>query len=148
MKIAIASDHGGYTLKESVKAYLLKEGYEVTDLGTDNAETSVDYPDYGLLCAKEVSSGRADKGLVFCGTGQGIGISCNKVEGIRCAILGDSYSAKMAAVHNNCNMIALGARVTGPDLALDIVSSFLNSSFEGGRHQRRLDLITEIEQAR
>lgn len=148
MKIALASDHGGYTLKEVIKLHLVKAGYEITDLGTDNAESGVDYPNYGLSCAKEVASGKADKGIVFCGTGQGIGISCNKVEGIRCAILGDSYSAKMAAKHNNCNMISLGARVTGPDLAVEIVDSFLNSAFEGGRHQRRVDLIMDIEQAR
>lgn len=148
MKIALASDHGGYTLKEVIKEHLLKQGYEISDMGVDSAETSVDYPNYGLSCAREVVEGRADKGLVFCGTGQGIGISCNKVEGIRCAILGDSYSAKMAARHNNCNMIALGARVTGPDLAVEIVDSFLNSGFEGGRHQRRVDLISDIEKAR
>lgn len=147
MKIALASDHGGYSLKEIVKEHLLKQGHDVKDLGTDSAKVSVNYPDYGLICAEEVVSGRADKGLVFCGTGQGIGISCNKVRGIRCAILGDSYSAKMAARHNNCNMIALGARVTGPDLAVEIVESFLTSSFEGGRHQIRVNLINDIEKA-
>lgn len=148
LKIVIASDHGGYSLKAPLIEFVESLGHEVRDLGTDCSEVSVNYPDYAKMAAMEVLSGTCDKGILICGTGQGIGISANKVRGIRCAVLSDCYSAKMAARHNNCNMIALGARVTGQDLAKEIVKSFLEAEFEGGRHQMRVELIGEIENNR
>lgn len=144
MKIAIASDHGGFELKEIVREYLSENGYEVNDMGTYKTD-SVDYPDYGLKAANEVASGQADKGIVICGTGIGISISANKVRGIRCALCHDVYSAEMTRAHNDSNVLAMGGRVVGRDLALRIVKAWLESDFEGGRHSRRIDKITEYE---
>lgn len=145
MKIALACDHAGVEMKNDIKKYLDKNGIEYIDYGTDGSE-SVDYPDFAYKAAKSVSEGICDKGILICGTGQGIGISANKVKGIRCAILSDVFSAKMTANHNNANMIAMGARVIGIGLAIEIVDAFLNSDFEGGRHQRRVEKIMKIEQ--
>ena len=144
MKIGIASDHGGFELKEYIKEHLEKEGIEYIDYGTNSLD-SVDYPDYGLKLSKGVVEGEVDKGIAICGTGIGISISCNKVKGIRCALCSDTYSARMSVEHNNANIMALGGRVIGRDLAIEIVSIWLNSEFEGGRHKRRIDKIADIE---
>jgi ribose 5-phosphate isomerase B len=144
MKIALASDHGGFELKEIVREYLTEKGYEIMDLGTYNTD-SVDYPDYGLKAGQEVAAGNADRGIVICGTGIGISISANKVKGIRCALCHDVYSAEMTRAHNDSNVLAMGGRVVGRDLALRIVKAWVESDFEGGRHARRIDKITEYE---
>ena len=144
MKIALGCDHGGLNLKNAIKKHLEEKNYEVEDFGTYSIE-SVDYPDYAKKAALAVSNGDADCGILVCGTGIGIGISANKVKGIRCATVGDTFSARMTKAHNNANMIALGERVTGIGLGLDIVDAYLNSEFEGGRHQKRIDKMMEIE---
>jgi len=144
MKIAIGSDHGGYGLKQNIIKYLEDSGYEYNDFGT-YSEDSVDYPDFGKKVSESVAKGEYDKGIVICGTGIGISIACNKVRGIRCALCSDIYSAKKAAEHNNANIIALGGRVVGPDLAQAIVEAFLSSEFEAGRHERRVNKIMDIE---
>lgn len=144
MKIALACDHGGLNLKNAIKNHLEKKGYEVLDFGTDTTD-SVDYPDFAYKAAKSVVDRESECGILVCGTGIGIGIAANKVKGIRCATLGDTFSARMTKAHNDANMIALGERVTGIGLGLDIVDAYLNSSFEGGRHQSRVDKITDIE---
>jgi ribose 5-phosphate isomerase B len=143
MKIGIGSDHGGFELKESIKEYLKQEGIEYVDYGTNSTE-SVDYPDFGKKVAEAVVSKEVDRGIVICGTGIGISISANKVSGIRCALCGDTFSARMSRAHNNANVLALGGRVTGVGLALDIVKEFLEGEFEGGRHARRVNKIDEI----
>ncbi len=145
MKIGLASDHGGFQLKEDVKEYLKEEGYEVVDYGTKNEE-SVDYPEYAEKLSEAVVAGEVDRGIAICGTGIGISIACNKVKGVRAALCSETYSARMSMEHNNANILALGGRVTGKDLALEIVSVWLNSEFEGGRHQRRVDKISAIEE--
>lgn len=144
MRIGIGSDHGGFALKEEIKKLIVISGHEVFDYGTNNLE-SVDYPEYGKLVGEAVVSGKIDRGIVICGTGIGISISANKVKGIRCALCSDTYSARMSMEHNNANVLALGGRVLGIDLAKEIVSVWLNSKFEGGRHQRRIDKISEME---
>ena len=144
MKIAIGSDHAGYDLKETIKNYLIEKGYEVIDKGT-NSKESVDYPIFGESVAETVAKGEADRGIVICGTGIGISISANKVKGIRAALCTNEYMARMARKHNDANVLALGARVLGVDLALSIVDVFLNTEFEGGRHERRVHLIENIE---
>lgn len=144
MKIAIGSDHGGFELKEELKKHLEDKGIEVKDFGT-YSEESVDYPDFGKKVSEAVAAGEYDRGIVVCGTGIGISIACNKVKGIRCALCSDTYSAKMASMHNNANVIALGGRVVGKDLAKEIVDSYLKAEFEGGRHERRVNKIMDIE---
>lgn len=139
-EIGIGSDHGGFELKEIVKEHLEEKGYTVKDYGTDSEE-SVDYPDYGKAVAKGVVAGEVDGGIVICGTGIGISLAANKVEGIRCALCSDTFSARMSRMHNDANMLALGGRVLGRGLALDIVDAWLDSEFEGGRHQRRVEKI-------
>jgi len=144
VKIGIGSDHGGFALKEELKTFMEEKHIEVVDFGTFNTD-SVDYPDYGELVAKAVINGEVERGVVICGTGIGISISANKVKGIRCALCGDVYSAKMSRAHNDANMIALGGRVVGVDLAKEILTTYLNSKFEAGRHERRVNKISEIE---
>lgn len=144
MKIAIGSDHGGYELKEEVKVFLEKEGIEYIDYGTNSLD-SVDYPEFGKKVAEAVKDGECDRGIVICGTGIGISISCNKVKGIRCALCSDTYSARMSVEHNNAQVLALGGRVIGKDLALEIVSTWIKASFQGGRHKRRVNKISDIE---
>lgn len=144
MKIGIGSDHGGFELKEYIKEYLDKEGIQYIDYGTNSPE-SVDYPDYGKKVAEAVVSKEVERAIVICGTGIGISIACNKVKGIRCALCGDTYSARMSREHNDANILALGGRVIGRDLALEIVSIWLKSEFAGGRHGRRVEKISEIE---
>lgn len=143
MKVAIASDHGGFELKEIITDYLSDEGIEFVDYGTDSPN-SVDYPDFGTAVAQAVANKEFDRGIVICGTGIGMSIAANRVRGIRCALCTDSYSARMSRMHNNANMIALGGRVVGPGLALDIVRIFLETEFEGGRHERRINKIDDI----
>lgn len=143
MKIAIASDHGGYELKEIVKSHLKDSGYLVLDLGTDSKE-SVDYPEFGVACANKVASREAELGIVICGTGIGISIAANKVKGIRCGLCTSIEMAHLTKQHNDANMIALGGRTTEPDLAIKIVDEWLNTEFEGGRHQKRVDMLNSL----
>ena len=139
--IAIASDHGGYGLKEHIKAYLAAKGITCEDFGTDSAE-SCDYPVFGHAVAEAVASGKCEQGIVICTTGIGISISANKVPGIRCALCGDPLSAKLTRLHNDANMLALGAGIVGGNLVLEIVETFLNTPFSGEeRHRRRVNLI-------
>ena len=144
MKISIGCDHGGYALKEHVKTYLEEKGHEILDCGTYSTE-SCDYPDFGRAAAKAVADGQCERGIVICTTGIGISITANKVAGIRCALCGDSFSAEMTRRHNDANMVARGAGLIGKNMAERIVDTFLTTEFEGGRHQRRVDLITAIE---
>ena len=144
MKISLGCDHGGYALKEHIKAYLESKGHEVTDCGTYSTD-SCDYPIFGEAAARKVQSGECERGILCCGTGIGISIAANKVKGIRCCACSDCYSAEMSRVHNDANMLALGARVVGTELGRMIAKSFLAGEFEGGRHQRRIDQITAIE---
>ena len=144
--IAIASDHAGFELKTEIMRHLSDKGIPFEDLGTCDGSTSVDYNDYGEAVAVAVSKGTHEKGIVVCGTGIGISISANKVPGIRAALCTDSYMARMSREHNDANILALGARVIGVGLAIDIVDTWLNASFLGGRHQRRVDKFAQIEE--
>ncbi len=144
MKIGLSADHGGINLKARVKMHLEARGFEVIDYGT-NSMDSVDYPDYGKLLAEKVLAAEVQYGIAICGTGIGIGIAANKVKGIRCANVSDTFSAKMAKRHNNCQMISLGERTLGAGLAMEIVDAFLDAEFEEGRHALRVDKIMEIE---
>lgn len=143
-KIGIGADHGGYRLKETIGNYLREKGYEVVDFGT-GSEQSVDYPDYGRAVAEAVISKEVDRGILCCGTGIGIALAANKVRGIRCANVSDTFSAKMCREHNDCQMISIGERTVGAGLALELVEAFLTSEFQGGRHQSRVEKIMEIE---
>lgn len=144
MKIAIACDHSALDLKEEVKNLLAGRGVEWEDFGTYTAD-SCHYPIYGARAAQAVADGKCDLGIVICGTGIGMSIVANKVKGIRCALCSDTYSAKMTRIHNNSNVLALGARVIGVELAKEIVNAWLDAEFEGGRHQVRIDMITALE---
>lgn len=144
MKIALGADHGGFELKEEIISYLKESGYDVEDFGTYSKE-SCDYPDYALKAAEAVASKECDLGILICGTGIGISIAANKVPGIRAALCSDTFSAHATREHNDANILALGARVVGPGLALDIVKTFLGAKFEGDRHLARINKITEIE---
>ena len=146
MKIGLGSDHGGYNLKEEIKKHLASKGIEVIDFGTENGVDSVDYPIYGEKVAKSVISKDVDYGILCCGTGIGISLAANKVKGIRCAVVSDTFSAKMSKAHNNANMLSLGGRVIGKGLALEIVDAWLNTEFEGERHLRRVNMLNDIEQ--
>ncbi len=143
--IAIASDHGGYMLKEHIKAYLAAKGITCEDFGT-NSTDSCDYPDFAKPAAEAVANGQCEKGIVICTTGIGISISANKVKGIRCALCTDTLTAEMTRRHNDANMLAMGAGIVGPMLAERIVDTFLSTEFEGGRHARRVAKMMEIEQ--
>ena len=143
MLIAIASDHGGFALKETIKEYLRERGDKIVDLGT-TSEESVDYPIYGKACGEAVASGKAERGIVICGTGIGISIAANKVKGVRCGLCTSVEMAELTRQHNNANVLALGGRTTEPRLALDIVKTFLDTEFEGGRHKRRTDMLDEM----
>lgn len=145
MKIAIGSDHGGFELKKEVIKHLDARSIEVVDLGTDNTE-SVDYPEFGQAVGEYVANGKADAGIVICGTGLGISMAANKVKGIRAAVVSDVFSAEMAKAHNNANILAFGGRVVGVGLALKLVDTWLDTDFEGGRHQRRVDKIMAVEE--
>jgi ribose 5-phosphate isomerase B len=144
MKLAVASDHGGFSLKESILQSLKQKKIEILDLGNHGTE-SVDYPDYAIKVAEMVSEGKADAGLLMCGTGIGMCIVANKFKNVRAAVVSDPYSAKMAKEHNNANILCVGGRVVDPQKAEEIVRAWLEAKFEGGRHDRRLDKIREIE---
>ena len=143
--IAIACDHGAVELKKEIEAMLDEMGLSYQDFGTDS-HASVDYPVYAEKAARAVRSGVCDRGILLCGTGLGMSLAANKVRGIRCALCGDCYSAEMARRHNNANMLALGARVIGPELAKKITQIFLTTDFEGGRHARRVGMIDTLDQ--
>ena len=143
MQIAIGSDHAGFKMKEDIKDWLLDEGYQVKDFGTDS-EDSVDYPDFAEKTSNNVADGDSELGILICGTGIGMAISANKVKGIRAARCQDNYSAKMARAHNNANILTFGSRVIGIELAKDVVRAYLNTDYAGGRHQRRVDKIDNI----
>ncbi|MHC1724241.1 MAG: ribose 5-phosphate isomerase B [Aminipila sp.] len=143
MKIAMACDHGGLELKESIKKYLEEQGIEVLDLGT-NTTDSVDYPEYGKACGEAVASGNAERGIVCCGTGIGISIAANKVKGVRCALCTDTHMAEMTRKHNDANILAMGGRILDVDTAKKITQTWLDTEFEGGRHQRRVDMLNNM----
>ena len=144
MKIAMGSDHGGIHLKEHLKSYLLDKGFEVEDYGT-YTEASVDYPDYAAAVAEAVAAKKQEYGILICGTGIGISIAANKIKGIRAALCGDCFSAQMSKEHNNANILCMGERVIGLGLAENIVDTYLNSEFLGGRHARRVEKIMNLE---
>ena len=144
MKIAIGCDHGGYLLKQDVLIWLEEHDIDVEDFGCFNRD-SVDYPAYGEKVGRAVASGEADFGIVICTTGIGISITANKVKGIRCALCADPLSAELTRRHNDANMLAMGAGMIGPNLAERIVDAFLTAQFEGGRHERRVNLMMDIE---
>ena len=146
MKIGLGSDHGGYNLKEEIKKHLESKGIECVDFGTENGVDSVDYPIYGEKVAKAVVNKDVDYGILCCGTGIGISLAANKVKGIRCAVVSDTFSAKMSKAHNNANMLSLGERVIGTGLALEIVDAWINTEFEGERHLRRVNMLNDIEE--
>ena len=145
MKLVIGNDHVALEMKYEIMAYLQEKGYEVLNIGTDSPDR-FDYPVSGYRAAKMVASEEADGGILICGTGVGISLSANKVRGIRCCVCSEPYSARLSKQHNNTNMIAFGARVVGIELAKMIVDAWLEAEFEGGRHQRRIDMIREIEE--
>ena len=145
MTIALASDHGGFRLKEQIKEHLEARGLDTKDLGT-HSEDSVDYPIFGQKCGEAVASGEADLGIVVCGTGIGMSMAANKIKGIRAAVCTEHFSAKYTRLHNDANVLCMGARVVGPGLALELADIFVSTEFEGGRHQRRVDLISKLEE--
>lgn len=140
LKVAIASDHGGYTLKE-----FLKDSFDLNwiDLGTDDAKKSVDYPDFGHALAETIVDGDADYGIAICGTGIGISIACNRHDGIRAALCTDTTMARLTRQHNDANILALGERLIGTEVAMDIVKTFLETEYEGGRHQNRIEKLDD-----
>ncbi|WP_343210668.1 ribose 5-phosphate isomerase B [Anaerolentibacter hominis] len=142
--IALACDHAALELKNRIREFLTERGIEWRDYGTESADP-VDYPVYGYAAAKAVADGVCEKGILFCGTGIGISLSANKVKGIRCAVCSDCYSARLSREHNDTNMLALGARVVGTELAVMIVESWLAADFQGGIHAKRLGMIERIE---
>ncbi len=146
-RIAIGADHAGFHAKETVKKFLQQAGYEVDDMGT-SSEESVDYPDYARQVAERVASGQDQLGILACGTGIGMAITANKVPGIRAATAHDTMTARLAREHNDANVLTFGGRVVDDSTALEIVRTFLNTPFGGGRHQRRIDKIAELDQAR
>ena len=143
-KIVIASDHSGFELKEDLKLFLIEMGYEPIDFGTENSN-SVDYPDFGAKVAEAVAKNEISKGILICGTGIGMSIVVNKFQGVRGALCNDVYSARMSREHNNSNVLILGGRVVGKGLAREMVKIWITTKFEGGRHQKRLDKIKELE---
>ena len=145
MRIALAADHAGYELKDALAAWLREAGHEITDLGTNGAE-SVDYPQFGAKLAAEVASGRAERGIAVCGSGIGISIAINREPACRCARVDDPLSAQLAREHNDANVLAFGARLIGHDMARACVTAFLGPNFAGGRHQRRVDQLSALLQ--
>lgn len=145
MKIGIGNDHSALEMKAEIIDFLRERGCEVVDYGTNSTE-SCDYPVYGEKVARAVAAGEVDQGILICGTGLGISLAANKVKGIRAAVCSEPYTAMMARLHNDCNILAFGARVIGPEMAKMIVRTWLDTEFEGGRHQRRVDLIKKIEE--
>ena len=143
--IAIGSDHGGFALKQEIMKHLEERKLEYIDFGTYSSD-SCDYPQYGAAVGRAVASGSCERGILICGTGIGISISANKIHGVRAALCGDCFSAEMTRRHNDANIVALGARVVGPGLALKIVDTFLDTGFEGGRHARRIEQMMALEE--
>lgn len=144
MRISIASDHGGYDLKEDLRSWLTEQGHEVEDFGCHSRE-SCDYADFAEPAARAVAEGKCDRGIVICTTGIGISITANKVKGIRCALCSEPVSASLTRHHNDANMLAMGAGMVGPMMAREIVTAFLTNDFDGGRHQRRVDKVMAVE---
>ena len=144
MRVAIAADHAGYLLKEDLREFLESDGHEVLDCGTDSTEP-VDYPRFSAAAAHAVIEGRADRGIVLGGSGQGEQIAANKIDGIRASLCNDLYTARLARQHNDANVLGMGARIVAPTLAMEIVRVWLATPFEGGRHVRRLEQIAAIE---
>ena len=147
MKLALGCDHGGFLLKSHLLKELEKAGHQVTDVGAFTAD-SVDYPDIAAALAKRVAEGEFPLGILCCGTGQGMAMAANKVHGVRAACVGDTFSAKMTRAHNDANVLCLGERVVGNGLAMELVSTFLATSFEGARHERRVDKIRQLDAQR
>jgi len=145
MRIALAADHAGFELKDELAAWLRDAGHEITDLGT-NGPDSVDYPQFGARLAEEIASGRAARGIAVCGSGIGISIAVNREPKCRCARVDDPLSARLAREHNDANVLALGARLVGGDMARACVTAFLGTDFAGGRHQRRVDQLSQLLQ--
>jgi ribose 5-phosphate isomerase B len=145
MRIALAADHAGYELKDSLAAWLREAGHEIIDLGTNGPE-SVDYPQYGASLAEALASGRAERGIAVCGSGIGISIAANRNPACRCARVDDPLSARLAREHNDANALAFGARLIGNDMARACVTAFLGTDFAGGRHQRRIDQLSQLLQ--
>jgi ribose 5-phosphate isomerase B len=145
MKIALGADHAGYELKNHIKTHLLKNGIEIRDEGTNSGD-SVDYPDFAQKVAHDVNDARADLGILVCGSGIGMAIAANKVPGVRAANVSTEYEAQMCREHNNANVLTLGARILNPEQAVAIVDKWLNTQFAGGRHERRVEMISQIEQ--
>ncbi len=143
-KIAIACDHGGYELKKDIIKHLTARGFEIVDFGCDSTQ-SVDYPDYALPASQAVAKGECDLGILICGTGIGMSLCANKVKGIRAACCSDTFSARMTRMHNNSNILCFGARVVGLGLATDMVDLFLDTEFEGERHNQRIEKMMAIE---
>jgi len=143
MKIVLASDHGGYQLKETVKAALIEWGHEIVDLGTDSEE-SVDYPVYGKAAGEYVVSGQAERGVIFCGSGVGISIAANKVRGVRCVNATDDERVRLSSAHNHANMLALGGRFVGAEDALRYIGIWMDTPWEGGRHDRRVAMLDDM----
>jgi len=146
VRVALSSDHAGWRLKQEVKTCLEQSGVTCIDLGTDSETESVDYPDFAAGAARAVARGECDRGICICGTGIGMSIGANKIKGIRAALCHDVYSARMTRLHNDSNVLALGARVIGPGLALEIVRTWLETPFEGGRHARRVAKLSRLEE--
>lgn len=144
MKVVLASDHGGFELAREIVTFLEEQGIEVDNLGCDSEE-SCDYSDYGIPAAEKVAAGEYDRGIVICGTGIGMSIAANKVKGIRCALTHDVYTARVTREHNDSNVLAMGARVIGVDLAKEIVKTWIGGEFEGGRHERRINKLRDYE---
>lgn len=144
MKIAMGNDHTAVEMKLAIQEFLEKKGYEVIDLGTNTTE-SCDYPAYGEKVGRAVVAGSADLGIAICGTGVGISLAANKVKGIRACVCSEPYTAKLSRMHNDSNVLAFGSRVIGVEMAKMITEEWLNAKYEGGRHQRRVDMISEIE---
>ena len=145
MRIALAADHAGYALKDELVGWLQEQGHEVSDLGTNGPE-SVDYPEYGARLARAVAAGDAERGIAVCGSGIGIAIAVNREHRCRCAQVNEPLSAELARTHNDANVLALGARLIGSDMARACVAAFLNTEFAGGRHQRRVDQLSQLLQ--
>ena len=145
MKIALGCDHGGFEHKEAILAHLMERGFEVEDFGIYEC-VSVDYPEIALKVANSVSKGENELGILVCGTGIGMSLAANKVKGIRAAAVSEHFSAKYTRLHNNSNILCLGGRVVGVGTALELVDLFVDTEFEGGRHQKRIDMITAIEE--
>ncbi len=143
--IAIGCDHAGYDLKSDIIGHLSQKGYQIIDIGCNGEPT--DYPAIAEMVAREVTGGTCEKGILICGTGIGMSIAANKIKGIRAALCSEEYSAKYTRLHNDANILCMGARTIGSGLAIEIVDIFLNTEFEGGRHQRRVDLITDMEKS-